>query len=505
LLLFNNIFWDNRAGTRSGGTVTGIGAAGDVTAINTWDIGVTSGNASDVLAPTNSIIAQNAGTHPYMTSGSNSSANPAVGAAYDTVLAFAPWRTNPNFVGAILVAADLPPGLLGDYHLSGTGSPAFNLGAANKPVPTDQQAPAGATPLNAPAFDIDNQARPALGGFDSGADEFPGAITDLSISKDDGLTSVTPGTIVHYTITVANAGPASALLAPVNDAVPAALTGVTWACVATAGSSCGAASGSGNINTTVSLTAAGSATFTLNGTVAANATGTLANTATVTAPAGTTDPTPGNNSATDSEPIIPARPTLTVLDNFNRANANTLNNGANWSQIVLFGQASIRVNSSQAYAALAGWAIWNAPTAGFGAKQGAAFTFASTPATGSFLVLKGTGGTANTPASFARVFYSSTAGITVATTTNSGGTYTTRATFPATFATGDTLTALADATGNVFVWKTTGAAVTTFVGSVAIPTSGTGAWTQGTGGGRIGVMLPTNARVDNFAGGTVTP
>jgi hypothetical protein len=55
------------------------------------------------------------------------------------------------------------------------------------------------------------------------------------------------------------------------------------------------------------------------------------------------------------------------------------------------------------------------------------------------------------------------------------------------------------------VWKTTAAAVTTFVGSIAIPTTGAGAWTQGTGGGRIGIMLPTNARVDNFSGGTVAP
>jgi len=38
---------------------------------------------------------------------------------------------------------------------------------------------------------------------------------------------------------------------------------------------------------------------------------------------------------------------------------------------------------------------------------------------------------------------------------------------------------------------------------VAIPTSGIGSWTPGTGGGRIGLGLPTNARVDNFSGGTL--
>jgi uncharacterized repeat protein (TIGR01451 family) len=44
-------------------------------------------------------------------------------------------------------------------------------------------------------------------------------------------------------------------------------------------------------------------TYTASCTVSASATGTLSNTATVTAPAGVTDPTPGNNSATDSDAL----------------------------------------------------------------------------------------------------------------------------------------------------------------------------------------------------------
>ena len=39
--------------------------------------------------------------------------------------------------------------------------------------------------------------------------------------------------------------------------------------------------------------------------VSASATGTLSNTATVTPPAGWTDPTPGNNSATDTDTLTP--------------------------------------------------------------------------------------------------------------------------------------------------------------------------------------------------------
>src|SRR5207247_7278980 len=49
----------------------------------------------------------------------------------------------------------------------------------------------------------------------------------------------------------------------------------------------------------------GMATFTVSATVAPGATGTLANTAAVTPPAGATDPTPGNNSATDTDALTP--------------------------------------------------------------------------------------------------------------------------------------------------------------------------------------------------------
>lgn len=476
-LLFNNIFWDNRAGTRAGGTVTGLTVAD----ANHWDLGVADG--PDLLSPTNSVLQS---TTSIAASPSNIvGADPAVVAPYDVSVTFNAWRNNPAFIGAIMISADLPPNLMGNYHIT-VASPAYNTGASIKGAVT------------APAFDIDNEGRPAFGAFDIGADEVPAGNANLGITITDGVTTVSPGQAVTYTITVTNAGPNAATGATVTDNMPAALTGVTWTC--SPALSCGAVSGSGNIATTVSLANGGSATFTVNATVAAAATGSVVNTATVAAPAGTTDPTAGNNSATDTDTIALPLPTLPVLDNFNRTNANTL--GGSWSQVVAFGNAAIRVNSNQAYAALAGWAMWNGSGNVFGAKQGAAFTFASTPTNGSFLVMKASGGSSNTPANYLRVFYNGSS-VTVGTTTNSGGTVTTRATFSETFAIGDTLSAVADATGNVYVWKTTAAAVTTFVGSVAIPTSGTGAWTQGTAGGRIGLMLPTTARVDNFSGGTL--
>jgi uncharacterized protein affecting Mg2+/Co2+ transport len=107
---------------------------------------------------------------------------------------------------------------------------------------------------------------------------------------------------VTYTITASNAGPSNAPGASVADTFPASLT-CTWTCAGAGGGNC-TASGSGNIGDTVNLPAGGSVTYTASCTIAASATGTLSNTATVGAPAGVTDPTPGNNSATDTDTLL---------------------------------------------------------------------------------------------------------------------------------------------------------------------------------------------------------
>jgi uncharacterized repeat protein (TIGR01451 family) len=140
---------------------------------------------------------------------------------------------------------------------------------------------------------------------------------DLSITKTDNVTYVTPGGNVSYVIQARNNSSVSApITATISDTVPATVTGVTWTCTATSGSSCASTSGTGNtISTTATLAAAGVATYTVTGTVSASATvpGTLANTATVALPFGyLVDATPANNTATDSDSIINL-PALTHL------------------------------------------------------------------------------------------------------------------------------------------------------------------------------------------------
>jgi uncharacterized repeat protein (TIGR01451 family) len=128
---------------------------------------------------------------------------------------------------------------------------------------------------------------------------------DLSITKSANVSLVTPGvaTPVVYTIVVTNSS-AYPVAGTVTDTFPAGVSGVTWTCAASAGSTC-TASGSGNINTTATLAAGGTATYTVNATV--NAASAVVNTASVALPfAFLTDATPGNNSASHTIQVRPA-------------------------------------------------------------------------------------------------------------------------------------------------------------------------------------------------------
>ena len=137
-------------------------------------------------------------------------------------------------------------------------------------------------------------------GNNTGTDtDTPNPKADLQITKTDGNTTYTPGTADTYTIVAKNVGPSDALGATVFDAIPATLANATWTSVY--GNGATGPSGSGNINTPVSLVSGANITFTLTGTVLSSATGNLTNTANITTPPGVTDPTPGNNTATDTD------------------------------------------------------------------------------------------------------------------------------------------------------------------------------------------------------------
>ncbi len=139
---------------------------------------------------------------------------------------------------------------------------------------------------------------------------------DVAITKTDGVATAVPGASVTYTITASNGSAAAATGVTVADTFPAALT-CTWTCAGAGGGTC-TASGSGNINGSVNLPSGGSVTYTASCAIAASASGTLSNTAVVAAPGGVTDPTPANNSATDSDTLnASADVAVTISDSRN--------------------------------------------------------------------------------------------------------------------------------------------------------------------------------------------
>jgi uncharacterized repeat protein (TIGR01451 family) len=125
---------------------------------------------------------------------------------------------------------------------------------------------------------------------------------DLSVSKTDGLTTVTAGGVTAYTIVAANAGPSAADGATVTDATAAGLAKLSISCSAQGGATCpaGLSTATFEAGTQIPAFPAGSSvTFVLNAQVTAGS-GTVTNTVNVAAPAGVTEINAANNSAADA-------------------------------------------------------------------------------------------------------------------------------------------------------------------------------------------------------------
>jgi uncharacterized repeat protein (TIGR01451 family) len=128
--------------------------------------------------------------------------------------------------------------------------------------------------------------------------------SDLQVlSKDDGITTIAPGGTSTYTIKVKNNGPDNVAGATFVDTAPAGMTINSWTCTASTGSACDNASGTGNINASLSLLNQGTATYTVNATISLAASGSITNKATISAPATVSELISTNNSAQDTNTI----------------------------------------------------------------------------------------------------------------------------------------------------------------------------------------------------------
>ena len=149
---------------------------------------------------------------------------------------------------------------------------------------------------------------------------------DLSITKTDGVTTLTPGTTDTYTVTVSNTGPSNAGNLSILDTLPEGFMNVTSGTLP-AGVTFSVFSGTAEWSG-VSLGASGTLTFTLSGVVPAVATGTFVNTASIVVPPGSTD-TNSLTSATDTDSLAPqADVAIQVTDGYN-ATAGTFSPATN--------------------------------------------------------------------------------------------------------------------------------------------------------------------------------
>ena len=142
-------------------------------------------------------------------------------------------------------------------------------------------------------------------GTDSGRSYvvFGRASRDLTVSKTNGAAFVDTGVSTTWFIDISNAGMVAVNGATLTDPVPVGVTNASWTCSGSSGAICPNPSGSGGINETVDLPAGSMLSYELTALVSAAEGNNISNTATIALAAGQTDINPGDNSATDTDPV----------------------------------------------------------------------------------------------------------------------------------------------------------------------------------------------------------
>jgi uncharacterized repeat protein (TIGR01451 family) len=128
------------------------------------------------------------------------------------------------------------------------------------------------------------------------------ALSDIAVTKSDGVGTYFPGDLLVYTVAVRNLGADAAAQIRVHDPIPAGLVDVAWSCDSSGGATCPASGGSGNLDVILaSFPVGGLLNFSYFGNIDGSPSQ-IVNTASIELPADTTieDPQLGNNSASDT-------------------------------------------------------------------------------------------------------------------------------------------------------------------------------------------------------------
>jgi uncharacterized repeat protein (TIGR01451 family) len=162
---------------------------------------------------------------------------------------------------------------------------------------------------------------------------------NLSVVVSNGVNAVQRRSAMSYQIVVSNLGPNPVTGAVLTASEPTGLSW-NWTC---AGSACGTNgnnSGSSGINKTLATLAVNASvtlTATVNSVNPGSGQNTVSLTASVAAPNGVQDPVPGNNTATDTDPVITPSVAVANASGNVRLSGNTLDFGNNGgSSTVIF-------------------------------------------------------------------------------------------------------------------------------------------------------------------------
>ncbi|MFZ5484710.1 MAG: IPTL-CTERM sorting domain-containing protein [Pseudomonadota bacterium] len=172
-------------------------------------------------------------------------------------------------------------------------------------------------PINHGNYKVSGDAVPAVLGPLVQTAVTASPLVNMGATITDGETSVSWGDNLTYTIVVSNTGPTDVPIgATIVESLPANLINATWTCVASAGTSCPNANGTGAINETMTATlpVAETLTYTVSAQVnpAGVGVGTVNHSVTVTAPGGVLDSDSSNNTAADIDSVGASLVSLTV-------------------------------------------------------------------------------------------------------------------------------------------------------------------------------------------------
>jgi uncharacterized repeat protein (TIGR01451 family)/gliding motility-associated-like protein len=197
--------------------------------------------------------------------------------------------------------------------VKGTIDPSFAGNITNTATATPAEA--GSTPVNAQAVTTVQK------------------LPVFTVTKSGPATS-TAGNAIVYTINVKNTGPSNSLNTQITDAVPAAITGVSWTATVTGGTAIinSGATGNGNAVAVAGNFAANSTIqVVISGKISSNASGTITNTATATPSEPGTVPV----TSTPVNTVLSAKSGLTIV----KSVTPTVNSGSSITYTVEVGNA----------------------------------------------------------------------------------------------------------------------------------------------------------------------